>query len=310
MVLIGWYHALRERPDCIICFHLNFMPAVLPLARLLRSPYVGVLHGIEAWNPLPASRRRALASADWLYAVSRFTLRSSAARHGLDLAKASLLPCSFDESRFSPGPKPDNLLSRYGLHIDQPIALTVARVDRSERYKGHETMLAAMPGILNRCPNMRYIVAGTGDDLGYLKSEALRLGVADSVIFTGFIPTEELPDLYRLCDIFVMPSKAEGFGIVFLEAMASGRPVIAGNQDGSTDALDQGRLGVLVDPDDKVALADAVLSILDQKYPNKLLFQPMALSAAVKAAFGFEAFKARLAAPLQKLMPKNRPPYA
>nr|WP_218280713.1 glycosyltransferase family 4 protein [Verrucomicrobium spinosum] len=218
MVLIGWYHALRERPDCIICFHLNFMPAVLPLARLLRSPYVGVLHGIEAWNPLPASRRRALASADWLYAVSRFTLRSSAARHGLDLAKASLLPCSFDESRFSPGPKPDNLLSRYGLHIDQPIALTVARVDRSERYKGHETMLAAMPGILNRCPNMRYIVAGTGDDLGYLKSEALRLGVADSVIFTGFIPTEELPDLYRLCDIFVMPSKAEGFGIVFLEA--------------------------------------------------------------------------------------------
>jgi phosphatidyl-myo-inositol dimannoside synthase len=96
-----------------------------------------------------------------------------------------------------------------------------------------------------------------------LESLAVEYGVAKNVQFTGSVPPEELPDYFRLADVFVMPSAMEGFGIVFLEAMATGIRVIAGSQDGSRDALGDGALGTLVDPENGEELASAILAALD-----------------------------------------------
>jgi glycosyltransferase involved in cell wall biosynthesis len=117
---------------------------------------------------------------------------------------------------------------------------------------------------------------------------ASSLGIADHVILTGQIPNEELPDYHRLADVFVMPGLKEGFGIVFLEAMASGKPVIAGNRDGSFDALDGGRLGALIDPFNAAQLAETADALLSHQHPNPLLSNPAALHDAVTAQFGFK----------------------
>ncbi len=120
------------------------------------------------------------------------------------------------------------------------------------------------------------------------------LGVAEHVIFAGFVPDEELPDHYRLADVFAMPSTGEGFGIVFLEALACGTPVLAGNRDGSTDALDAGRLGTLVDPLSDEEITDGLSALLQHKGPE-WWFDPQHLSKELKATYGRARFREKIA---------------
>ncbi len=110
----------------------------------------------------------------------------------------------------------------------------------------------------------------------------------------GFVPDAELPDYYGLGDLFAMPSKREGFGIVYLEAMACGIPAIAGDRDGARDALVEGELGVLVDPDDVAEFARAAVEVLSGRHPNRLLYDPDELRRRVIERFGPESFRRRL----------------
>jgi glycosyltransferase involved in cell wall biosynthesis len=114
------------------------------------------------------------------------------------------------------------------------------------------------------------------------------------VTLTGFVPDAELPDYYNLCSLFAMPSKREGFGIVYLEAMACGKPALAGDRDGSRDALLDGEIGVLVDPDDVGAFGQAAVEVLSGRHPNRLLYDPAALRSRVVERFGPESFRDRL----------------
>ncbi len=118
---------------------------------------------------------------------------------------------------------------------------------------------------------------------------------------TGFVPDEELCAHYNLCDVFAMPSKGEGFGIVYLEALACGKPTLGGNQDGAIDALCHGELGVLVDPDDVGAIAQTLIQILQGTYPHPIMYQPEILRQKVIDVFGFERFKQTLADLIQNL---------
>jgi glycosyltransferase involved in cell wall biosynthesis len=136
-------------------------------------------------------------------------------------------------------------------------------------------------------------VAGEGDDRPRVQTIARELSVDNAVTFTGFVADEELADHYRLADVFAMPSTSEGFGIVFLEALACGTPVLAGNCDGSVDAVDKGRLGRLVDPKDVRAIANGLIDLLQRKGPE-LWFDRDALHQAVVARFGSVAFREEL----------------
>jgi phosphatidylinositol alpha-1,6-mannosyltransferase len=135
---------------------------------------------------------------------------------------------------------------KYGL-TGKRVLLTVSRLAKSERYKGHDRIIGILPKILQKTDNLVYVIAGDGDMRRELEELVRQKNLEDFVHFAGQVGISELPTLYRAADVFVMPSSGEGFGIVFLEAMASGTPVIAGNSDGAHDPLQDGNLGVLSD---------------------------------------------------------------
>jgi glycosyltransferase involved in cell wall biosynthesis len=140
--------------------------------------------------------------------------------------------------------------------------MTVSRLTSWDRYKGHDRVIRALPSLLSEHPNAVYLVVGEGDDRRRLEAVAAEVGLSHKVQFTGEVAPEELPDHFRLADVFVMPSTGEGFGIVFLEAMACGVRVIGGNRDGSRDALCGSALAAAVEPDNREELVSAIHSAL------------------------------------------------
>jgi glycosyltransferase involved in cell wall biosynthesis len=318
-------HARRDQPDLIISTHVNLAPVARLAKKLSHARFMVVGHGIEVWKIHKASVRAALQAADQLVAVSDFTRTRMAAEIGVAKEKIDLLPNTFDAERFKPGPRPSDLLQRYKLTSDQPVILTVARLETTEQYKGYDNVLLAMPEVLERFPTARYVIVGEGPDRARIEALVRRLHVSSQVIMAGYVPNDALRDHYNLCDVFAMPSKGEGFGIVFLEALACGKPVVAGDKDASSEALLNGRLGKLVDPDDVAQIADAICSTLRGISPSpglgaagggrqsgkdnepitdneELQLDPELLRREVIAAFGYERFTERLGEILGKML--------
>ncbi len=283
----GIFFAIRDRPCCAVTTHLHFLPVLCLLRMMLGIPCSSILHGIEAWNVKSRSCIRALRTANHLTAVSEFTRQYVISQFGVDPERINVVPNTFDTTRFTPGDKPAYLMERYGFKPGQPVLMTVSRLSLSERYKGHRQVLMALPAIRLQFPEVRYLIVGAGDDAQGIRDAVTARSLDDCVVMAGHIPGSELPDHYRLCDLFVMPSSKEGFGIVFLEAMASGKPVVAGCIDGSVDAVAGGRFSPLVDPNDCSQITEAILNILRQEPHGALWFNPHALSAAVTSEFGY-----------------------
>ncbi|MEW6491134.1 MAG: glycosyltransferase [Cyanobacteriota bacterium] len=290
--IIGF--GLWQRPNLVISTHVNFTPAAYWLKRLSGIPYWAVAHGAEAWNIQRPSLQAALHHADRILAVSDYTRDRILKEHNLDPEKVFLLPNTFDASRFQIAPKPQKLLNHYGLTANQPIILTVGRLDSSDQYKGYDQIVRALPEIRRQIPDVHYILVGQGDDCPRIEQLIHQLNLQACVTLAGFVPDEELCDHYNLCDVFAMPSKGEGFGIVYLEALACGKPTLGGNQDGAIDALRQGELGALVDPDDVDAIAKTLVQLLQGTYPNPFLYQPELLRKKVIDFFSFERFNQNL----------------
>lgn len=296
------WNAVTDKPDLIVTTHCNFSPVARLLQVISSTPWVAIGHGIEVWEIGSHSMRSALRTADRLLAVSQFTRVKMASALAISPDQIGVLPNTFAADRFAPAPKPHFLLKRYGLRPEQPIILTVARLDRAERYKGYDQVLRALPEIAKAFPNIRYVIGGRGPDRARVRALMEELGVKEEVILAGYIPEHELNAHYNLCDVFAMPSKGEGFGIVFLEALACGKPVIAGNQDGSIDAVLNGELGVLVDPDDVKKLAETIIQIIARRHPLKILQQPEELRRQVIKTYGYEKFKDRLRSIVEPLL--------
>lgn len=290
---------IRQQPDLVISTHLNFTIAAYWLKRLTGIPYWAVAHGFEAWDVQRPELRQAIAHADQILAVSSYTRDRLLREQSLDPDRISLLPNTFDAERFQVAAKPTHLLERYQLTANQPIILTVNRLASGESYHPYDRVLAALPQIRQSLPQVHYLIVGQGDDQPRIERLIAEHHLQDCVTLTGFVPDDELADYYHLCDVFAMPSKLEGFGIVFLEAMASGKPVLGSTQDGSIDALDYGRLGALVDPDNTTEIAHTLVQILQRRYPNPLMYQPEILRKAAIATFGHASFQKTLAQLLQ-----------
>jgi glycosyltransferase involved in cell wall biosynthesis len=288
------FHALKQKPDLVFSTHLNFTPVARLLKKTVGIPYWTVAHGVDAWNINNPGLQKALQNADRILAVSHYTRDRLLQEQGLDPAKVMVLPNTFDVNQFSLDQKPEYLLNRHRLNSDQPVILTVARLDASERYKGYDQILRALPKILQVIPDVRYVLVGKGSDRPRVEALIQELGLENNTTLTGFIPDEEIHDYYNLCDVFALPSKGEGFGIVYLEALACGKPVIGGNKDGAIDALCHGKLGLLVDPDDVDAISNALIEVLQKQSTHTLLYRPSALRKAVEEAYGFDSFKHHL----------------
>lgn len=283
----------RSHPDWVVSTHLNFGPLARMARRLTGSSYALVAHGIDVHPALSSTRLLALREADRVVAVSQWTRCRVIELGGIREDRVVVLPNTYDEKRFTVAEKPHALAERYHLRKDEKVVLTVARLDAAEGYKGYDRILQALPEMSRFIGPVRFIIAGKGDDRFRLETMARDLGVADQVTFAGFVPEDELVDHYRLADVFAMPSTGEGFGIVFLEAMGCGTPVLGGNQDGSVDALHGGRLGLLVDPTSVDSIARGLISLLRKQGPE-MWFDRARLSEAVEATYGRVAFQRRV----------------
>ena len=255
-----------RRSNVVLMSHINLL-SVGYMIKFFRPSVKLVLlaHGIEVWKPLSSRKKKMLRTCDLILPVSHFTKEKMKELHGLPEEKFSVLNNCLDPFLEMPLQKEKNqaLLERYGLKKEQLILLTVSRMADAEQYKGYDKVLEALPELVNTHPNLRYLLVGKYDsnEKKRLDSIISRLGLEDVVIFTGFVPDAELAAHFMLGDIFIMPSSNEGFGIVFIEAMFYGLPVIAGNTDGSVDALCNGELGILVNPDNKTEIIAAVKKI-------------------------------------------------
>lgn len=290
---------LWQRPNLVIAGHVNFTVAANLLKRLTGVPYWTIAYGVDAWNIERKDLQKALHQADRILAIGSYTRDRMLKEQNLDPAKISLLPCTLDSTRWFIAPKPQHLLKQYRLSENQPIILTVARLHSSDRYKGYDQILQALPAIRCQIPNVHYILIGKGSDRPRIEQLVAQLNLQECVTLAGFVPDEELPFYYNLCDVFAMPSKGEGFGIVYLEALACGKPTLGGNRDGTIDALCHGELGVLVDPDNIDAIAQSLIQILQGTHTHPLIYQPEVLRQRVIDTFGFERFQQTLASLLE-----------
>jgi glycosyltransferase involved in cell wall biosynthesis len=301
--------AVKERPELIVTTHANFAPVAHSMKSLLGIPCVAIGHGIEVWDLKPGAVWRALRAATAIAAVSTFTRDKMSSALQLPKDAIAILPNTFDPEEFYPDTrKPHFLLARYGLRATQPVILTISRLASAERYKGYDQILRALPKVRERFPDVRYVLGGRGPDRGRIESLVRELGLTENVTFAGYVRDYELRSHYNLCDVFAMPSKGEGFGIVFLEAMACGKPVVAGNKDGSVDAVLNGQIGALVDPDSVDEIALTLRQILAREHTQKLLFNPEALRRKSIEVYGYDKFVTQLQKILHPLTVKSEAP--
>lgn len=243
--------------DVILCGHIHLMPLAFLVANMTGAKIWLQLHGVEAWSKPGPLIRRALTSTGLISVVSRFTRSRFLSWSTISPHRVKVLPIAVSEN-FNPGNAPVDLKARMEL-TGKRVLLTVGRMASNEAYKGQDRVIYALPRILEREPDTVYLVVGDGDDRPRLEALTKSLTVEQHVRFLGSVEGSDLVSLYRIADLFVMPSEGEGFGIVFLEAMACGCRALGLNSGGSIDALSGSQLGYTCDADE---LAEAIVDIL------------------------------------------------
>lgn len=242
--------------DVLFCGHPYLSPLAAELSRWLRLPLWIQVHGIDAWERPPRYQQRSFERADLVTAVSRYTRKRVLEWADIHPCRIKVLPNTLRfpiRARDETARAPDHL-----PFAGKPYLITVSRINKEDTYKGHRRIIAVLARLIARHPDLQYVIVGEGDDRGALEALVADLGLAGHVHFLGHVSTELLQQLLAPARVFAMPSTKEGFGIVFLEAAACGLPVVAGNLDGSVDALAEGAIGTLVDPNDPDALCEAL----------------------------------------------------
>jgi len=281
--------AVRSRGiDLVLCTHVHLLPLAYPVARIHRAPLVLFVYGIEVKQPTrkPLANRFA-ARVDAVVSIRRHTTNALASWLPLDGVRTYLLENAIDLSNYAPGPKARDLVERFGL-AGKRVVMTLSRL--GEQYIGVDEVLGALPRISREAQDVVYFVAGEGPDLPRLREKAKALGVADRVVFGGFVPDERKADYYRLGDVYAMPGSGPDFDryparFAFLEAMACGIPVVgAACEDEEERRVDGALLARQVDPNDPDAIAKGVLETLSM---------PRAVPAGLER-FGYASFERRL----------------
>lgn len=279
----------RRRPQLIFAAHPNLAPVALLLRTVAGGvPLIVCAHGIEVWRPLPAMRRHALSRADLVIVPSSYTMRRTAEVQGVSASKIAKVPWALDTDllRLSELPEP--------LPRDFPggqVVLSVGRWTVEERYKGADLLIRAVSQLSHHFPTLQLVMVGSGDDVPRLKQEARNYGVSGRIHFFTAVSRSELAGFYLNADIFALPSTGEGFGLVFLEAMAFGKPVIAANAGGVPDVVEHGRDGLLIEP-----TAEAVSAALGRLLSNPALRKEFGAHGQkrVQSEFSFSSFEKRL----------------
>ncbi|MDI1335084.1 MAG: glycosyltransferase family 4 protein [Lacunisphaera sp.] len=278
---------LGRHADLLVCGHLHHL-VIARLAKVLnpRLEYYLVAHGIEVWRPYTLLEKSAMSGARRILCVSKYTRHQILRFHpALAPARVVVVPNTLDPYFAAR----ENVVPT-ATPFAAPRLLTVSRLLSTDTYKGVDTLIEAMPFVRREFPLARLRVVGTGDDVPRLQALAARLGVTGAVDFLGALSDEGLRAEYAACDLFALPSRKEGFGLVFLEAMTYGKPCLAARAGGAPEVIND-TVGMLVEygniPDLAAAVADLVRHPRDSEVVRRHA-----------DSFAFPAFTRRLAAAL------------
>ncbi|WAC39061.1 glycosyltransferase family 4 protein [Pedobacter sp. SL55] len=285
--------------DKVVLSHINLL-LFGKLINIIKPSTQIILwaHGIEVWRTIPNWKKKFLQEKAEIWAVSNYTKQQLIERHQIPSANIKVLHNTLDPFYKIPSnfTKPSNLLDQYQIKPDAFVLFTLTRLSATEHAKNYDLAINAVKALKAQFPQLVYIIGGKADEQEQMRLSQLiaKHQLSDEVKIIGFIEEKEIEAHYRLADCFVLPSKKEGFGIVLIEAAAHGCQVIAGNIDGSTDALLNGKLGQLVNPDSEEEIIKAIQQAL-----NNPAHEPKAQQALTVKQFGFDRYVEKVGALLK-----------
>jgi phosphatidylinositol alpha-1,6-mannosyltransferase len=253
--------AAQRRPKIVLAAHPNLAPIVRAMQVVApRMKSIVCTHGVEVWEALSPMRKRALRRASLVLSPSRATADFLVSLQGVAAERIRVLPWALD---------PDFELKTATSSAKVPaqfpsgrVVLAVGRWLATERYKGMDTLILTLPRLLQHWPDLQLAIVGTGDDREWLENIARDSGVQGHVHFLTGLTYAELSATYAASEIFALPSRGEGFGFVYLEAMAHGKPVIGGAHGGAPEVIQDGVTGYVVQHGDTVQLATSIDALL------------------------------------------------
>jgi phosphatidylinositol alpha-1,6-mannosyltransferase len=297
--------AAGRKPALVFALHPHLAPIVWAMrARGRKFRSIVFTHGVEVWQPLGWPRGAALRRADLAIGPSADTVQHLISEQQLSPVKVQRLPWGLDPEFEACVAAAAPLSSPPGFPRAGPVILTLGRWDSAERYKGADTLIAALPRILKTAPDATLVLVGDGDDRPRLERLACDLGVPEYAHFLTGLTPEQLYACYANCDVFALPSRGEGFGLVFLEAMACGKPVIGGAHGGIPDIVEDGVTGLLVPHGDPDRLAQALESLLNN--PSRAKEMGARGKDRLAKLFSFAQFQLHLTQILENVLAQPR----
>ena len=246
-------HAAALRCDALL-YDFAGMARAHPRLLPRRRPYLVWTHGIEAWERARPDHLARLRAADVLVAPSLHTrVRAVALHAGLD--RMQVCPLATEENDALPSP----------TLTFEATALVLARLDEDGGYKGHRELIACWPEVVRRVPNARLVIAGDGPGRGTVAAWVRSSPVAEHITLRGFVPEAELSALWQDAWLLAMPSRGEGFGVVYVEAMRRGVPVIASRHDAASEIVLDGETGYTVDLAGSGELVERLVALLSDR---------------------------------------------
>jgi glycosyltransferase involved in cell wall biosynthesis len=264
--------ARKARADLIVCGHLHLLPFAKVLQIRFGCPILPIIYGFESWAPTPHWTVNQLCRRlNGFIAISHHAARRLLSWSGMRRTQYHYLPNCIDETHFGVAPKRQDLVEKYGLR-NRKVVLTAGRLDVEpwEQRKGFDEIIEALPLLAKHVANVTYLVMGDGPDRPRLEAKARALGLADRLVFTGYVSEAEKADYIRLADVFAMPGSnplfdTYPFRFAFLEALACGVPVVGPRFADSWEPSEPDAQGLIiqVDPLDTTAIVSAILSALN-----------------------------------------------
>jgi len=285
--------AMRCDTHVIFAGHPNLAPIAVWMQKTSpKARAIVVAHGIEVWKVLPVLRRATIKSAFRVVAPSADTIQKLIQVQQVPPDRTRKLPWPLSPAFLRLADHPGTLSLPADFPLDSDVLLTVGRAAASERYKGADSLLHAFARLHDAFPHLRLVSVGGGDDLPRLQALAKELGISNRVHFLQGLSREEIAACYADSQVFALPSAGEGFGLVFLEAMAFGKPVIAAAAGGALDLVRDQVNGLLVPPQDVASITASLSRLLQDRELRESLGRRGA--AMVRDAYRFESFQGEL----------------
>ena len=286
--------AQRVPPTLPVVFnHVGIARAQLRVPAPVRRPYAVFLHGIEVWDPgLDAGRMAAIRRASVRLSNSHFTARRVAEVHP-DIGSINACPLALFPECAPTNAANVSEADRFFAEENAPSVVIVGRMTSTERYKGHDELIECWPSVRIRVPQARLIIVGRGDDVVRLQAKVASAGLGDAVVFTGFVADGAMRQILTRSNVFAMPSRGEGFGLAYLEAMRCGLPCIGSDADAASEVISDGYTGRIVRASDISALAAAIAGLLEQPTMARAMGERGRIRE--REVFSFSSFRERVA---------------